>query len=91
MTIRVYNGQTTTNSQLVWRNRNGVSVLEPELGWVNPTTIKAYYKSLIPRDRRSLVELLALAEIEKSAEEELDDMVYEQAMALNRANQNPLT
>ena len=81
MTIRIHNGQTTKNEQLVWRERNGVRVLEPESGWVNPTTICEYYKSLIPKARRELLELLATAEIEKRLQEDSDEEAYEASRA----------
>jgi hypothetical protein len=87
MTVRVYNGQTSQNSQLVWRTRDGVRVLEPEHGWVNPQTICDYYKRLIPSARRSLMERLAQAEIEKSQEEDADELAYE----LTRLGDEPLT
>jgi hypothetical protein len=86
MTVRVYNGQKG-NEQLVWQTRNGVRVLEPESGWVNPSTISAYYKGLMPKDRRALIELLEQAEREKVAEELADDHTYELARLANR----PLT
>lgn len=87
MVIRVYNGQTTQNSQLVWRERDGVRHLEPEHGWVNPATISAYYKRLIPRDREALIELLRVAEIEKVEQELADDHAYELSVLANK----PLT
>ena len=91
MAIRVFNGQTEQNDQLVWHNRNGVRTLEPEQGWVNPQTICAYYKSLIPRDRQSLLALLAQAELEKTAQEDRDELAYDQARADYLATQKPLT
>jgi hypothetical protein len=87
MTVRVFNGQTNTSEPLVWRHRLGVSRLEPESGWVNPSTICEYYKSLIPRDRAALIELLRLAEIEKTEQELADDHAYELARLANK----PLT
>jgi hypothetical protein len=90
MTIRVYNGQTTKNEQLVWRERNGVRVLEPESGWVNSQTICDYYKQLTPKDRRSLIARLAEVEIEKTQQELEDEQAYDQARADYLANR-PLT
>ena len=86
MTVRVFNGQQP-NSQLVWRVRDGVRVLEPELGWVNPHTICAYYKSLTPKDRRQVIQLLEQAELEKVQQELADDHAYELARLANQ----PLT
>jgi hypothetical protein len=87
MTVRVFNGQTNTSEPLVWRTRLGVGRLEPESGWVNPQTISAYYMSLIPKDRAALMDLLRLAEIEKTAQELADDHAYELARLANK----PLT
>ena len=87
MTVRVFNGQTNTNEALVWRTRDGVRVLEPESGWVNPQTICAYYMTLTPRQRESLTQQLARAEIEKTAQELADDEAYE----LSRLANKPLT
>ena len=87
MTVRVFNGQTNTSEPLVWRTRDGVSRLEPESGWVNPQTISAYYKSLTPRDRRHLIQLLEAAEREKVQQEDADDHAYE----LSRLANKPLT
>ena len=86
MTVRVFNGQEG-NQTLVWRTRNGVRHLEPELGWVNSHTICEYYKGLIPRDRAALLALLAQAEIEKTEQELADDHAYELARLANK----PLT
>ena len=87
MTVRVFNGQTNTNEPLVWRTRLGVSRLEPESGWVNPQTICAYYMTLTPKQRESLIQQLARAEIEKTAQELADDEAYE----LSRLANKPLT
>ena len=87
MTVRVFNGQTATNEPLVWRTRLGVSSLEPESGWVNPQTIRAYYMTLTPRDRQALIQLLAHAEVDKVQQELADDHAYE----LSRLANKPLT
>jgi len=87
MTVRVFNGQTNTNEPLVWRTRDGVRVLEPESGWVNPQTICAYYMTLTPKLRQALIQQLACAEIEKTAQELADDEAYE----LSRLANKPLT
>jgi len=90
MTVRVFNGQQP-NSQLVWRERAGARVLEPELGWVNPATICEYYKGLMPRDRQALIQLLAQAELDKVQQEDSDELAYDQARADYVASQKPLT
>ena len=72
---------------MVWRTRNGVQTLEPELGWVNSQTICDYYKSLMPKDRKALLALLADAELEKVEQELADDHAYELARLANK----PLT
>ena len=90
MTVRVFNGQQG-NEQLVWRVRNGVRVLEPESGWVNPQSIRDYYMTLMPRDRAALIELLGQAERDKVQQEDSDEMAYDQARADYLASQKPLT
>jgi hypothetical protein len=90
MTVRVFNGQQG-NEQLVWRVRNGARVLEPESGWVNPTSICDYYMTLMPRDRAALIELLGQAERVKVQQEDQDEMAYDQARADYLASQKPLT
>lgn len=87
MTVRVFNGQNTTNEPLVWRTRLGVSRLEPESGWVNPQTILAYYMTLTPKLRQALIQLLAHAEVRKVQQELADDDAYE----LSRLANKPLT
>jgi hypothetical protein len=81
MTVRVYNGQ------LSWVDRAGVQSLEPPEGWITPDSICAYYKSLVPRDRRALMDQLIHAEMARSAEEDRDELAYELARLANR----PLT
>jgi hypothetical protein len=81
MTVKVYNGQ------LVWVNRAGVHSLEPPEGWITPHSICAYYVSLLPRDRRALMDQLIHAEMTRSREESAHDEAYELARLANR----PLT
>ena len=81
MTVRVYNGQ------LSWVNRAGVLSLDPPEGWITPHAICAYYKSLLPRDRRALMDQLIHAEMDRSAEEDRDELAYELARLANK----PLT